>query len=46
MTFDEWWASLEGTPHRHGEYFVTLYGEWVTEEEMRDMWKLLPEERI
>lgn len=43
-TFDEWWASLEGTPDRHGPWFVTMEGDWLCKEDVHDIWKLLHKE--
>ena len=44
MTFDEWWASLQGSEHisqTDRGYFCTQDGEWVSRENMRDIFDLI-----
>ncbi len=46
MTFDEWWQSLDGTEHRHNNWYVTPDSEWISEETVREIWDAAVAQRL
>lgn len=43
--FEDWWKSLEGTAHRHDEFYVGVDGDWIHRNDVEDIWKTLRGEK-